>query len=62
MCKPIVENTWFCHYPRPAQCIFDIGSEFLGAELTNTLGDSYGIQHVPTTIKNPAANMVEIVH
>jgi hypothetical protein len=33
----------------------------LGAEFANTL-DSYGIKRVPTTIKNPAANMVERVH
>jgi hypothetical protein len=33
----------------------------LGAELANTL-DSYGIKRFPTTIKNPAANMVERVH
>jgi hypothetical protein len=33
----------------------------LGAEFANTL-DSFGIKRVPTTIKNPAANMVERVH
>jgi hypothetical protein len=53
--------TWLCRYPRPLQCIFDSGSEFFGAEFANTL-DSYGIKHVPATIKNPAANMVERVH
>ena len=60
-CANLLENTWLCRYPRPQQCIFDNGSEFLGAEFANTL-DSYGIQRVPTTIKNPAANMVERVH
>ena len=60
-CANLVENTWLCRYPRPQQCIFDNGSEFLGAEFANTL-DSYGIKRVPTTIKNPAANMVERVH
>jgi len=60
-CANLVENTWLCRYPRPKQCIFDNGSEFLGAEFANTL-DSYGILRVPTTIKNPAANMVERVH
>jgi hypothetical protein len=39
-CAYLVENTWLCHYPRPLQCIFDNGSEFLGAEFANTL-DSY---------------------
>jgi hypothetical protein len=57
----LVENTWLCCYPRPLQCIFDNGSEFLGAEFANTL-DTYGIKCVPTTIKNPAANTVERVH
>jgi hypothetical protein len=58
-CPNLVENTWLCCYPRPLQCIFNNGSEFLGAEFANTL-DSYGIKLVPTTMKNPAANMVEI--
>ena len=60
-CANLVENTWLCRYPRPTQCIFDNGSEFLGAEFTNTL-EAYGIARVPTTVKNPAANMVERVH
>jgi hypothetical protein len=60
-CANLLENTWLCRYPRPKQCIFDNGSEFLGEEFANTL-DSYGIQRVPTTVKNPAANMVERVH
>ena len=60
-CANLVENTWLCRYPRPKECIFDNGSEFLGAEFANTL-DLYGILRVPTTIKNPAANMVERVH
>jgi hypothetical protein len=45
-CANLVENTWLCHYSRPLQRIFDIRSEFLGAELANTL-DSYGIKRVP---------------
>jgi hypothetical protein len=60
-CANLVEKTWLCCYPRPLQCIFDIGSEFLGAQFANYL-ESYGIKHVPTTIKNPVANMVERVH
>jgi hypothetical protein len=60
-CANLVENTWLCRYPRPSQCIFDIGSEFLEAEFANTL-DTIEIKHVPTTIKNPAANMVERIH
>jgi hypothetical protein len=60
-CANLAENTWLFHCPRPLQCIFDNGSEFLGAEFANTLA-SYGIKQVPTTIKKPAANMVERVH
>jgi hypothetical protein len=60
-CANLVENTWLCRYPRPTQCIFDIGSEFLEAEFANTLG-TIGIKRVPTTIKNAAANMVERIH
>jgi hypothetical protein len=33
----------------------------LGAEFANTL-DAYGIKCVPTTIKIPAANMVDRIH
>jgi hypothetical protein len=39
-CANLVENTWLCCYPRPLQCIFDNGSEFLVAEFANIL-DSY---------------------
>jgi len=60
-CANLLENTWLCRYPRPTKCIFDNGSEFLGAEFANTL-TNYGIKCVPTTIKNPAANMVERIH
>ena len=60
-CANLLENTWLCRYPRPHQCIFDNGSEFLGEDFQNTLL-SYGIECVPTTVKKPAANMVERVH
>ena len=57
----LLEDTWLCRYLCLHQYIFDNGSEFLGAGFANTL-DAYGIKRVPTTIKNPAANMVERVH
>jgi hypothetical protein len=55
------DQTWLCRYPRPQRCICDHGGEFMGKEFTELL-ESYGIKHVPTTVKNPAANMVERVH
>ena len=60
-CANLVENYWLCRYPRPQECIFDNGSEFLGQDFINTL-EAYGIKPIATTIKNPAANMVERVH
>jgi hypothetical protein len=61
MCKPSRKYMVVQVPYRPTQCIFDNGSEFLGAEFANTL-DAYGIKRVPTTIENPAANMVERIH
>jgi hypothetical protein len=61
-CANLVENTWLCCYPighSNAFLIMDL--RILGGGVANTL-DSYGIKRVPTTIKNPAANMVERVH
>ena len=57
----ILDQVWFCRYPRPLRCITDNGGEFLGTEFQELLR-SYGVQHVPTTIKNPQANFVERVH
>jgi hypothetical protein len=57
----ILENEWFCRYPRPTYCIFDNGTEF-GFEILDLLL-SYGITPKPTSIKNPQANaIVERVH
>jgi Integrase zinc binding domain len=28
----ILDQTWFCRYPRPKRCISDNGNEFLGKE------------------------------
>jgi len=55
------DQVWLCRYPRPQKCIYDNGGEFKSAEFTELL-DSYNIKKCPTTVRNPAANMVERVH
>jgi transposase InsO family protein len=57
----ILDQTWFCRYPRPKRCISDNGNEFLGKEFQELL-QYYGVKSVPTTVKNPQANFVERVH
>jgi Integrase zinc binding domain len=32
----ILDQTWFCCYPRPKRCISDNGNEFLGKEFRNS--------------------------
>ena len=53
----IFDQEWLCRYPRPAQVIHDNGSEFIGAEFQEML-HSFDITPVPTTVKNPQANLV----
>ncbi len=57
----IVNMTWFSRYPRSQYIIYDNGSEFkLHFE---TLCDSYGLKHKPTSVRNPHANTIlERVH
>jgi hypothetical protein len=57
----LVNKTWLCRYPRCHHLIYDNGSEFkLHFE---SLCESYGIKHKPTTVKNPQANgILECVH
>jgi transposase InsO family protein len=38
----ILDQTWFCRYPRPKRCISDNGKEFLGKEFQELL-QSYGV-------------------
>ena len=53
---------WLSRYPRPLRCIHDNGSEFTSQEFQDTL-TFFGIQSVPTTVKNPQANaIVERMH
>jgi hypothetical protein len=57
----LVNRCWFCRYSRCRNIVYDNGSEFkLHFE---TLCDSYGLKHKPTSIKNPQANAIlERVH
>jgi hypothetical protein len=57
----LVNKIWLSRYPGCCCLIYNNGSEFkLHFE---TLCDSYGIKHKPTTIKNPQANaLCEHVH
>ncbi|KAF0731356.1 hypothetical protein Ae201684_011419 [Aphanomyces euteiches] len=57
----LIDQLWFCRYPRPQRCVFDQGSEFK-LEFLEML-KSYGIAPVPTTSKNPTANsIIERIH
>jgi hypothetical protein len=51
------DTEWLTRYPRPLRCIHDQGGEFTGPEFQLLL-QLYGIQDVPTTVKNPQANAV----
>ena len=58
----LFDEAWMCRYPRPRRVVYDNGSEFVGFEFQELLG-SYGIEAVPTTVKNPRANSpVERMH
>ena len=43
--------------PRPVECIFDQGGEFIGQAFQQVL-QTHGIQPKPTTVKNPQANAI----
>jgi hypothetical protein len=58
----LFDGTWLCRYPRPNRVVFDNGGEFTGGEFQELL-HSYGVQPVPTTVRNPKSNgVVERVH
>ena len=48
---------WLCRFPRPKQCGFDDGGEFVGGEFQELLA-SYGIEPKSTIVKNPRGNMI----
>ena len=51
------ENSWLSRYPRPARCLFDQGTEFLGKGFQSVLHNA-GIKPVPLTVKNPTGNAI----
>ena len=56
------DRVWLSRYPRPARCLHDNGTEFLGSDFQELL-QSYGIKPSVTTIRNPQANAIlERVH
>jgi hypothetical protein len=57
----LVNRTWFSRYPCSQYIVYDNGSEFkLHFE---TLCETYGLKHKPTSVKNPQANAIlEQVH
>ena len=57
----LINRSWFSHYPCSQYIVYHNGSEFkLHFE---TLCDSYGLKHKPTSVKNPQANAIlECVH
>jgi transposase InsO family protein len=58
----LFDGAWLCRYPCPQRVIFDNGGEFTGGEFQELLL-SYGIQPVPTTMRNPKSNgVIERVH
>ncbi|KAF0742327.1 hypothetical protein Ae201684P_008280 [Aphanomyces euteiches] len=58
----LFDEAWICRYPRPQRCVHDQGEKFTCNEFQELLR-SYGIQDVPTTVKNPQANgQVERLH
>ncbi len=52
----IVYKTWFSRYPCYQYLIHDNGSEF--KLHFHALCDTYGINHKPTSVKNPQANAI----
>ena len=57
----LVNQSWFCRYPRCRYVIYDNGSEF--KLHFKALCDTYGLKKKPTTIRNPCANAIlERVH
>jgi hypothetical protein len=57
----LVYKTWFSRYPRCQYIIYDNGSKF--KLHFQSLCDTYGIKHKPTSVKNPQANAIlEHIH
>jgi transposase InsO family protein len=56
------DSEWLCRYPRPAQVIYNNGTEFTG-QVFQELLESYCIKPLATTVRNPWSNgVIEHVH
>jgi transposase InsO family protein len=56
------EHQWLSRYPRPARCVYDQGSEFLGEAFQQVLR-RHGIASGASVVKNPQSNAVcERIH
>jgi transposase InsO family protein len=51
------EMAWLFRYPHPVRVIHDQGNEFQGMDF-QVLLEQYGIEDVPTSVRNPQANAV----
>jgi hypothetical protein len=56
MIAKLVHATWFCRYPHCRNIIYDNGSEF--KLHFQSLCNSFGLKHKPTSVKNPQANAI----
>ena len=50
-------QTWLSRYPWPQRCVHDNGGEFTGWEFQKLL-EQCNIKDVPTTSRNPTANLI----
>jgi transposase InsO family protein len=53
-----VETGWLLRYPRPVRIIHDQGNEFQGEDFQHAIIRRYGIEDVPTSVRNPQANAI----
>jgi hypothetical protein len=52
----LVNKTWFSRYPRSQSIVYDNESKF--KLHFQTLCDTYGLKHKPTSVMNPQANTI----
>ena len=52
-----VERGWLFRYPRPVKMIHDQGPEYNGFQFADLL-TRWGIENVPTSVRNPQANAI----
>ena len=56
------DSTWICQYPRSTAVVFDNRGEFVSVDFEELL-ESYRVEGVPMTVKNPQSNgCIERMH